>query len=232
MSAIPLDPAVESLCARLGLGAAINPAWHLANTGRGLTALRLIFMPSFDPFGCLTLTGLQSDPHCEIRFVHRLAHPPTPILDPHHEESFGWPPDTVAEISARVKAAFAEIQAPCEHGWATLDGMPVACISCTDGLVQHLEQNLEFPAYNQLQVLILHTALTLAQSPFVHNRLAHCLRYHEVEVDLRPEPGQPGQPPIARLAVLGPDDDRGDLALGLNAHKRRPKPTPRQRPQP
>jgi hypothetical protein len=196
----------ENVCRAMGLPSFAEDR-SLQETGE---ALRIVFLPSFDPEVSITFRPAESGLAVQVVALKRMLW---------HERMWCRLPETSSgpfKVAAPNYAALLEGLTDAKTSLATgqrdrfviLDGMTIAACSYSPNSTIVLEENTSATdAIFAFSTLVVKAAWAGITSPAVANSLSAVARYVDMTypiVELPPEP------PITRLLILGTPDDRKD----------------------
>jgi len=197
------DYTADAICRAMGLSGFVEQPWTQAEN----QTLRVVLTPSFHPELCLTFSqSSDSTPLSIAVLLDQLWARPSVVCLPHECEEIDMPSVVFDEVLALFATARASYDP--QRRYVYCDGMgSESCLSSRGG-TQRLDAHVSSDAaVGKLVTRLIGLAWNSCRRARVRNALAQAARYLEIEYPLQ---DVPPQPPITRLAILGPPEEKRD----------------------
>ena len=179
------------------------------------SVLRLLLKPSFDPEVCLTAWPTEMQLVALDRMLWRET---VPCRLPEHAEAVSIDEVRFQTIVDAFNRARSEYTSP--RFRAIADGMSTSVICINDGTESTCHGHPLEPAQREFVGTMLSLGHSLARSPHLMNRLAHCAGYIGRKIPLEKETDSPH---ASRVLILGEPQHRSEVLDALRAAQRAKK---------
>jgi hypothetical protein len=198
----------DAICQAMGLPSFTEDTSHTPER----VWLRLVFMPSFHPEVCLTLTGSPQEPRVSVVALPSMLWKNASVaVPPGYREATAITLAFLTEARAQVHSLLTAAEA--DVPGIALDGMSVAVAAIAAGQSRRLQIHSSSPTACRIIGPLVQSAWQLLSTPLVRNALSRCAWYLGVILPEDPEP-HPAQ--ARQILVLGVEDDRRDLLRALS----------------